>query len=344
MQGPRWMAPFLTSVGLAMLITSDAARAQSPAEFYKGRQMTMLIYSTSGGAYDTYARFLARYMGKHIPGNPSFVSQNMPGAGGLKAAEYIYKIAPKDGSLIGVLSRSLPFDPMLGQNPINIDPMKYLWLGSMNRETSVAVSWHTSPVKTLANLQKSELLLPGTGAGADSEIMPFAFNTLAGTKFKVISGYRGLGTAAMAMETGEIHGIGYWSWSAVKQKPDWLRDKKLNILFHTGRGEHPELKGIPSIRDAVQGDVNRKAMEFLLYREILGRPFLAPPDVPQDRANVLRAAFMATLNDTEFQAAADKIKLEVNPVSGEEIQHVIREAAKTSPDVIARVKQAIGRK
>ncbi|MFM1814978.1 MAG: hypothetical protein RLZ98_1673 [Pseudomonadota bacterium] len=328
----------------ALMLATTNATAKTPEEFYKGRQMTMLIYSTAGGAYDTYARFLARFMGKHIPGNPNFIPQNMPGAGGLKAAEYIYKIAPKDGSLIGVVSRSLPFDPMLGQNPINIDPLKYVWLGSMNRETSVAVSWHTNPVKTLAELQKTELLLPGTGAGADSEIMPFAFNQLAGTKFKVISGYRGLGRAAMAMETGEIGGIGYWSWSAVKQKQDWLRDKKLNILFHTGKTEHPELKDVPLIRNAVKNDTDRKALDFLLYREVLGRPFVAPPGLPADRIQILRSAFMNTLKDPEFLKAADKIKLEIQPVPAEEIEAVIKEAAASPPDVIARVKQAIGRK
>lgn len=323
---------------------SLGAEAQSVADFYKGRQMSMVIYTDAGGPYDVYGRLLGRHMGRHIPGGPTFIPQNMPGAGGLKAAEYLFRIAPKDGSVIGIVSRGMPFEPMLGQNPVKIDPMKYLWIGSMSRETSLAVSWHTSKVKTLDDLRTSELLVPGTGAGADSEIIPVAVNALAGTKFKIISGYRGTPAAALAMERGELEGLGYYSWRSIKLQATWLAEKKINLLFHTAKTEHPELKGVPMIRSVITDETSRKAMNFLLDREVLGRPIAGPPDIPADRAKALRDAFVATLKDPVFLADAAKGRIEVDIVPGEEVDALLKEAASAPPEVIAKVKQALGRK
>lgn len=322
---------------------ASGASAQSPADFYKGRQLTMLNYSTPGGAYDTYGRFLIRYFGNHIPGNPTFVAQNMPGAGGLKAAEYLARYAPKDGSVIGMLSRGFPFDPMLGENPMKLEPLKYNWIGSMNREIALAMSWYTQSVKTLDDLRKTELLVAGTGAAADSEIIPTALNNLAGTKFKIISGYRGLSAGALAMERGEVQGLAYWSLSAVKQKPDWIRDRKLNLIFHTGVGAHPELPGVPSIRDAVSDEINRQAIDVLLAREIIGRPVVMPPDVPADRVKVIREAFIATMKDGSLLEEAKKRGLEVNLVTGAEVDAVLKKASESPKEVIDRVKAALGR-
>ncbi|MFM1814977.1 MAG: hypothetical protein RLZ98_1672 [Pseudomonadota bacterium] len=330
--------------GAALALGSSAASAQGPEDFYKGRQMTMVVYSGAGSAYDTYGRFLVRYMGKYIPGNPTFVTQNMQGAGGLKAAEYIYKIAPKDGSVISMLSRGMPFDPVLGKNPIKIEPLNFTWLGSMNREVVLAISWHTAKVKTLDELLKTELLTPGTGAGADSEIIPLAYNNLVGTKFKIISGYRNTTEAALAMERGELDGIAYWSWSAIKPREDWLKGKKLNLLFHTGTKDHPELPGVPLIRNAVKDPLNKKALDFVLARELLGRPVAAPPNIPADRAKVLRAAFAKTLKDPEFLKEAEKRKIEIDLVDAAEVDQILKTAIGAPKDVIERVKQALGRK
>lgn len=332
------------AVAAIALLPAPASQAQSVAEFYKGRQMNIIVASDSGSTYDNYARFLSRHMSKHIPGNPSFVVQNMPGAGQLKGTEYIYRIAPKDGTVFGTISRGFPFDPMLGENPLKIDPLKFTWLGSMNREVSLAISWHTSKIKTLADLMNNELIVAGTGAAADSEIMPKAFNNLAGTKFKIVSGYRGLVGGSLAMERGEVEGIAYWSWSAVRRKEDWLREKKINLIFHTGPNEHPELKGVPRIRAEIKDETGRKAMAFLLDRELLGRPFVAPPDLPADRANALKAAFAATLNDADFKAEGEKRKIETDLVRGDEIAKLLQNAALAPKEVIDRVKQALNRK
>src|SRR5690349_9180615 len=169
---------------LLLATCATLARAQTPEEFYRGRQLTMICFSGSGSAYDVYARLLVRHMGNHIPGRPTFIVQNMQGAGGLKMLDYVYRIAPKDGSMMGTVGRGLPFEPFLGKNEVRYDPLAFTWLGSMNRESTLAMSWHTSKVKTYEDLTKTELLVPGTGAGADSEIIPHAFNNLAGTKFK----------------------------------------------------------------------------------------------------------------------------------------------------------------
>src|SRR5215472_12685671 len=212
---------------------AGGAGAQTIEQFYKGRQVSLIVFSGPGSTYDTYARLLARHLGGHIPGKPTFVVQNLLGAGGLKTVDYLVKLAPRDGSVIGTIGRGLPFEPMLGKNEVRFDPLAFTWIGSMNRETTLAMSWHTSKVRTFADLKEHELLVPGTGAGADSEIIPLAINNLAGTRFKIIGGYRDTSEGALAMERGELDGLAYWSWSAIMAAhPDWVRDRKVNLLFH----------------------------------------------------------------------------------------------------------------
>ena len=332
----------LTAVLLAAGVAG--ARAQSAEQFYKGRQISMVVFSGAGSTYDIYARLLARHLGEHIPGNPTFVVQNMLGAGGLKVEEYLFRIARKDGSVIGTIGRGLPFEPMLGHNEVNVDPLKFTWLGSMNRDVSLAMSWFTSPVKTFNDLKQHELLVPGTGAGADSEIMPRAFNQLAGTRFKIIEGYRDTPVGALAMERGELDGVSYWSWSSIMAAhPDWVRDKKINLLFHTGMAPLADAPGVPSIRDLVTDPVDRRALTFLLAREVMGRPYLAPPGVPADRTAALRAGFAATLRDPAFLQDAKRTRLDVALVTGEEIDALLKDSAAAPADVIARVKAALGR-
>ena len=330
---------------VSLVVYATAAQTQTPEQFYKGRQLTMVVYSGPASAYDVYARLLVRHMGNHIPGKPTFIVQNMQGAGGLKAIEYLYRIAPKDGSVMGTIGRGLAFEPVLGKNEIKYDPLQFTWLGSMNREATLAMSWHTSKVKTYEDLKNTELLVPGTGAGADSEIIPLAFNSLAGTKFKIIAGYKDTTDGALAMERGELDGLAYWSWSAVMSAhPDWVPTKKVNVLFHTGTQPIPEIRDAPLIRNLVTNPIDKKALDFMLAREILGRPFLAPPGLPPDRAAVLRAAFAATLRDPEFLKEAERSKLETNLVPAEEVETVLKEATNAPADVINRVKQALERK
>ena len=232
----------------------------------------------------------------------------------------------------------------MGKKDIDFDPLKLTWIGSMNREIAVALSWGPSPVKTFEDLRKTELLVPGTGAGADSEIIPRAYNNLAGTKFKIVSGYRDTAEATLQMETGELQGIAYWSLSAIQSlKPDWIPTKKINILFHTGATESPDLPGVPRIRNLIKDETDRKALEFLLAREVMGRPFVAPPGIPADRAKALRDAFNATMVDPEFLKEAARGNVEVNLVKAEEIDTLLRDAAALPPAVIERARQVLDR-
>jgi tripartite-type tricarboxylate transporter receptor subunit TctC len=338
-------ATSIAAAALLLVSRAPLAHAQTPEQFYKGRQLTMIVYSGSGSAYDVYARLLVRHLGNHIPGKPTFVVQNMQGAGGLKAVEYLYKFAAKDGTVMGTIGRGLAFEPMLGRNEVRFDPLQFTWLGSMNREATLAMAWHSAKVKTFEDLKRTELLVPGTGAGADSEIIPRAFNNLAGTKFKIIAGYRDTSEGALAMERGELDGLAYWSWSAIMAAhPDWIQDKKVNLLFHTGVRPILTVPDVPRIRDLVQIPTDKKALEFLLAREVLGRPFLAPPALPPDRAAVLRAAFAKTLRDPQFLQDAARSKLDTDLVTAEEVDTVLKDAADAPIDVIDRVKQALDRK
>jgi tripartite-type tricarboxylate transporter receptor subunit TctC len=343
---PRLAACARAVAAATLLIVAGAAgaHAQTLEQFYKGRQLTMLVFTGPGSTYDIYARVLARHFGDHIPGKPVVIVQNMLGAGGLKVEQYIYRIAPKDGTVMGTIGRGLPFEPMLGENEVNIDPLKFTWLGSMNRDVSLAMSWYTSKIRTFADLRQHQLLVPGTGVGADSEIMPLAFNRLAGTKFKIIEGYRDTAIAALAMERGELDGLAYWSWSAIMAAhPDWVRDKKVNLLFHTGLDPIPYAPAVPGIRNLVTDPTDKEALTFLLAREIIGRPFLAPPDLPPDRAAALRSAFAATLRDPAFLQDAKRTRLDVSLVTGEETDALLKQSAGAPKDVIARVKDALGR-
>ena len=330
--------------GMAITMGASLAKAQTPAEFYKGRQIQLMVYSGAGSTYDTYARLLARHIIRHIPGGPTIVVPNMIGAGGLKLVDYLNRIAPKDGTVFGTVRRGNPFDPIMGKKDLEFDPLKLTWIGSMNREVAVALSWATSRVKTFEDARKMELLVPGTGAGADSEIIPRAYNQLAGTRFKIVSGYRDTSEAALQLETGELEGIAYWSWSSIiSLKPNWVREKKINILFHTGATEAPELPGVPRIRELVKDETDRKALEFLLAREVMGRPFVAPPGIPADRAKALRDAFDATMTDPEFLKDAARGNVEVSLVTAEEVDRLLRDAAALPPEVIARARQTLER-
>ena len=314
-----------------------SAQAQtSDEDFY--RKQTISILSYSPGVSELYARLLARHIGRFIPGAPHVIVQGMPGAGGLKAIDYLYNIAPKDGSVICTIGSGLPFEPMLGRSDLKFDPLKLTWLGSMSRSVSVALSWHNARVKTFEDLLAHELIIPGTGVGADTQIVPTAIGHLTGARFKLIPGYPNILEAALAMEKGEVEGMGYWTLGSIRSAhPDWLAQKKVNVLFHTGMEPLADLPDIPMIRTKARNEVDAQALEFLLAREVIGRPFAAPPSIPASRAKVLREAFMATLRDAEFLKEAEKGQFDISPVSAAEAEALLRKASAASPEVIRRV-------
>lgn len=324
----------MTALVVAAPTTS---RAQGVAEFYKGKTVDLLIGYSGGGGYDVYARLLARHMSKHIPGNPTIVPRNMPGAGSLVLANWLYHVAPKDGTAFGIIGRGTPFDPLLGLQAAKFDPTKYLWLGSMNNEVSVCVSWHTSGVGTFEQLQQKELVVGGTGPSADTDQFPRITNAVLGTKFKIVSGYPGGNDISLAMERGEVGGRCGWSWSSVvSTRMNWFKEKKINVLMQLALEKHDDLPNVPLVVDLAKDAEQRQTLRVIFARQALGRPFLGPPGVPDDRAGALRTAFMATMKDKTFLAEADKAQLEITPLSGATIQGIMEDAAKTDPAVLKK--------
>ena len=333
-QGPAPEVPSGTPAG--------PATAESAADFYRGGQVDLYIGYSPGGGYDTYARVLARHIGRHIPGNPTVVPQNMPGAGSLTLANYLYNIAPKDGTAIGTFGRGLAMEPLLGGGGTRFDATRFAWIGSMNNEVSVCVSWHDSPVQTVADLATQELIVGGTGSGSDTHIFPVVLRNLLGLNIRLISGYPGGNDVLLAMERGEVDGRCGWSWATVLAvRPDWLAEDRINILVQMALAKHPDLPDVPLITDLARNDDERQAMELIFARQVMGRPYVAPPGVPAGRLDALRRAFDATLRDEAFLEDARRIDLELNPVSGEELDAVIARIYGATPAAVRIATDAI---
>ncbi len=348
-QEPSTAAPLigamLIAAALSGIAAAPAAVAQPAEGFYKGKTVTVVVYTPTGSSYDIIGRAIAHHLPKHLAGQPTTIVKNMPGAGGLTATRYLYFTAPKDGTVFGTISRGIPFEPLLGgAGTVDFDPLKFTWLGSPTRESSLAVSWHSARVKTAQDLLTTELLVAGTGASAASETVPRALNGLIGTKFKIISGYDGLTRATLSVEAGEIEGLAYWSWGAMKSsKPDWVRDKKVNMLFQTAPVPHPEIPTVPTVLSLAKTDEQRQALGLLFARDIVAYPFIAPPDLPAERATTLKRGFDGTIKDAEFIAEAVKAGLGIDPVSAEEAEAIVRKAFATDPAVIEMTRKAMGR-
>ena len=326
------------AVAAMLAILAAPGLAQSPGDFFKDRAIDLYIGYSVGGGYDVYARLLARHLGKHVPGGPTIVPRNMEGAGSLRLANWLYGAAPRDGSAIATISRGAPFDKLLGRPGIAFDGSEFSWIGSANDEVSVCVAWHTSGVATFADLARTPLIVGAAGAGSDDDQFPRVINGVLGTKMRVVSGYPGGNDVILAMERGEVGGRCGWSWSSIKaNRPAWLSEKKINILFQLGLSRHPDLPEVPLVTDFATDDAQRSVLKLILARQALGRPFLGPPAIPPDRLAALRQAFVATMKDPEFLADAERLKLEIRPLSGEQASVVVREIyAQTSPDVAKR--------
>jgi tripartite-type tricarboxylate transporter receptor subunit TctC len=327
---------FVRVVAVAMTIVAacGSASGQSAADFYKGRNVDLYIGYSVGGAYDLYARILARHIGKHIPGNPTVVPKNMEGAGSLRLANWLYNVAPKDGSVFGIIGRGTGFDPLLGNKAAQFDGNKFTWVGSANNEVSVCVAWHTSGVTKFEDLLKTELIVGGTSTSADTDQFPRIVNGVLGTNMKVVTGYPGGNEVGLAMERGEVKGRCGWSWSSVKSTHHKsLDEKKFAILVQLALEKHPELPNVPLIIDLAKTDEQRQILKLIFARQAMGRPFVAPPNIPQDRAAALRNAFMATMQDKEFLADAERMQMEINPVAGDKVQALVKEIYTAPPEI-----------
>jgi tripartite-type tricarboxylate transporter receptor subunit TctC len=334
-----------SAAAVALFLTA-LAHAQSPADFYKGRNVELYIGYSVGGGYDLYARVLARHIGRHIPGNPTVVVKNMEGAGSLRLANWLYRVAPKDGTTFGIIGRGTPFDPILGQQAATFDGTKFTWIGSGNHEVSVCVSYEGhGGITTFDDLRTKEMTVGGTGASADTDQFPKVVNGVLGTHMKVVSGYPGGNDIVLAMERGELQGRCGWSWSSVKATHgSWIAEKRLNVLVQLSLHKHPDLPDVPLVADLATTDEQRQILQLIFARQVMGRPFLAPPGIPADRAAALRKAFMDTMTDPAFIADADKSQLEVNPVPGDEVQKLVAEIYKTPPEVAKKAAALLAAK
>lgn len=333
----------LTAAVVAGFGFTAVAQAQTPEAFYKGKQVRLLIASGSGGGYDTYGRVLARYMPKHVPGNPTFVVQNMDGAGGLKGTNYTYAVAPKDGTLFTATYNALTTEPLIGGHGVEYDPLKFSWIGSMGKQQQICTTWHTSPIKTIEDAMTREVVTSSTGVTGNSSTLPKLLNELLGTKFKVVNGY-GTSEMRLAVERGEAEGVCGLSYTTlIASSPDWILNKKINILLQTGNKRHPAMPDVPLAVEKAKTEDGKSILRLYSTPEEIGRPFVAPPDVPKDRVTALRRAFDATMKDKEFLVEADKAHLEIDPVTGEDMDTILKNAYASPPAVIQKVRDVLGR-
>ena len=310
------------------------------AEFYKGKTVRLLVGIGVGSGYDVNARVLARHMSKHIPGNPNIIVQNQPGAGSLTMTNQMYAAGPFDGTVFGASFNGLPTAPLLQPNGVRFESGKINWLGSTNRETQTMYVWHTAPMQSLDDLKTKEMIVGAQAPGSTQYDYPMLGKALFDLKFKPVTGYKSTSDINLAMERGEVHGT-LANWSTVKTlNLKQYEDKQIRMLVVWGAREHPELKGIPLITSLAKTPEHKQALQLALARLEFGRPFFMPPNVPPARVAAMRRAFDATLKDPEFLAEADKLKLEIDPMSGEELAKMLEDIAKTPADVVARVRTA----
>jgi tripartite-type tricarboxylate transporter receptor subunit TctC len=329
-------------LALAAALAGLPAAADPVADFYAGKRITMIIGYGTGGGYDEYARILARFLGEHIPGKPVLVPQNMPGAGSRQAANWLYNVAPKDGTVIATLSQTTPTDQALGQPGIQFDVRKFNWIGNMIVVNNVLGIWHTAGVKTLAEAIKKPLNIGATGASSPSVLYPQVSDNLLGTQFKIIAGYPGGGDINVAMERGEVDGRGSDSWASVKStKPHWISEHLVNFLFQIGLKREPDLPDVPLWSELARDSEQRQVLELLSGDVAVGRPFLTSPGVPEDRVAALRRAFDDTMADAKFRAEAEKAHMDIKPIGGTELQDIAGRIVSPKPEIIAKVKDAI---
>jgi tripartite-type tricarboxylate transporter receptor subunit TctC len=328
----RIMKPTLLALLVSALACHPAA-AQS---------VNLVVGYPPGASYDIYMRTLARHLGKHLPGNPSIVPQNMAGAGSLRAANFLFNTAPKDGNTIGMFARGLAMQPLLDTTGIQYDARKFNWIGSLTSDVSLVLSWHTSPFKTLEQARQREMIVAGTGSGADSVIFPYILNGVLGTKFRVVTGYPGATAFLLAVERGEADGTAGVSWSSIASgKTDWIAGKKINVLVQLGMKKHPDMGSAPLVMEFAKTDSDRGVLELIFARQDMAYPVVAPPGVPAERVAALRRAFAAVMKDPDYLADAKKQQLDTDFMRGEDIAKLVERIYASPAPVVARARIAL---
>jgi tripartite-type tricarboxylate transporter receptor subunit TctC len=332
----------LFGIAIVGLLFGSAAGADPIADFYKDKQISWILSADAGGGYSTYAHAFAPFLSEYIPGKPKVIVQNMPGAGGIRAMNYLMEKAPKDGTTIGLVHSSVPFAPLYGLEGANFDPRKMNWLGSINTASGICVSWHTSGIKTWDDLMNKEYVVGTSGAGSQMETLPNMLKHLFGAKIKVISGYKGGNEVFLAMERGEVMGrCGGLIASMSSTRPEWLPQKKVNIPIQFALERSAKFPDVPAIAEFAKDERTKQILALIFSPQAMDRPVLLPPGVPADKIAALRKAFKETMDDPRFQAEAAKQKLEIEYVSGEKVAKIVENAFSFPPDIIKSANEAM---
>ncbi|HEX9463319.1 MAG TPA: hypothetical protein VGB82_12040, partial [Alphaproteobacteria bacterium] len=329
----------------AICASAAAVLADEPvAQFYKGRQINIVIGSSVGGGYDTYGRLVGRYLGAHIPGQPTIVPMNMPGAGSNRAAYYVYAVAPKDGTVIGAIFAAAIIEPLLGTKPVQHDASKFLYLGSANNDVFTCLVRADAPAKTYQDALSTQVVLAASQEGGSTRDFPTLSNRILGTKFRIVSGYAGTREMTFAIERGEVQGQCGMSWpSLLAQHPDWVESGKIRVLAQEALKGHPDLDklGVPLTLDFARSEEDREVLKLVYTQELFGRPYVLPPGVPAERVEVLRRAFMETMQDPALRADAAKMRVDVDALPGDEIQKLVATMYATPRPIVERARQAL---
>jgi tripartite-type tricarboxylate transporter receptor subunit TctC len=332
-----------TLLALSILLVASPTTAQQDevAAFFKGKTLRLIVGIGVGSGYDINARLLARFMVNHIPGQPTIIVQNQPGAGSLSMTNALYNTGPFDGTVMGASFNGMPTTPLLQPGGARFDPVKINWLGSTNRETQAMYVWHTAPAQVLDDARTRQIVMGAQAPGSTQFDYPVLADSLFGFKFKVVTGYESTPKIHLAMESGEVHGT-IANWSTLKViNPSWIAEKKIRILAQWALTKNPELADVPLFLDVAKTDDERAALKLMLARLEYGRPFFLPPNVPPVRVEALRRAFNATMTDPAYLAEADKLKIDVEPISGEQVAALVAQVSQTPTDTVARVRAAM---
>lgn len=341
------MAAALHLLGVLLLLASagGALAQDSVAQFYKGKTITIIVSSSPGGGYDLYGRMIARHIGKHIPGNPSLIVSNMPGAASNVAAAHIYNVAPKDGTVIGALFMGAVVEPLFsGRVRTTHDMSKFNYIGNANKDVYVCLIRADAPVKGFGDALEKELIVGGTAEGASTRDFPELLKNLLGAKFKIVAGYPGSRQINLAMERGEVQGGCGQSWSSVSATyPAWFKEGKIKVLAQEDTHGYPELnkQGVPLTRDFAKNDEQRHILDLVYSQTVFGRPYVVGPEVPKERVDALRKAFIAAMNDPELKAEAKRIEVDVDAIGGEELQAQLAKIYATPPDILEKARRAM---
>lgn len=335
----------LTVAGaFAAAVTFGTAAPARAADFYSGKTINFIIGGNPGGGYDTYARTVARHLADHIPGKPNIIPQNMPGAGSGKAAQYIFSVAPKDGTAIGALYPGAIVGPLLDdQTHWHFEPTKFNYVGSADSGTRLCMTWKTSKIKTFEDARKQKVIMGASQAGGSTRDYAYLLNHMAGAKFEVVSGYKGSVDILLAMERGEIEGLCGFDWSSLlAQRPDWVKTHSVNLILQMGVEPNKDLlkSGVPEVWKYITSDDDRQAMELVVSQQVFGRPYVLPPDTPAARVKTLRTAFDATMNDKELLADAKKSRIVIDPTSGAKAQALVEKLYATPKRIVDKAKSA----